>query len=50
VVSIAPKFFLFTTNKGIKVAIETSLEVQDFVPVSTGSDDENELICSGIGS
>lgn len=42
------KHFLFTTNKAIKVAVEKFLE--DCVPVSAGSDDENELIYLVIGS
>ena len=45
---VAPKYFLFTTNKAIKVAVEKFLE--DCVPVSTGNDDENELIYLVIGS
>ena len=44
----AKKIFIFTTNKDIEIAIEKYLE--DFVPVSTGSDDEKELICSVICS
>ena len=44
----AKKIFIFTTNKDLEIAIEKYLE--DFVPVCTGSDDENELICSVIGS
>ena len=44
----AKKIFIFTTNKGIKVAMQKFLD--DDVPVSAGSDDEKELICSVIGS
>ena len=40
--------FLFTTNKSIKIAIEKFLE--DCVPFSPVSDDENESICLVIGS
>ena len=45
----ATKIFIFTTNKGIEIAIEKSLE-DCLCSCFSSSDDENELICLVIRS